>query len=764
MSDTIDADSKVADVVSYVGKKLQNSEYVEELQQFIFDQAIAGKVFLTLTHEDLMQAGLSAFGKRKLLLQLVQELMKRVPTSGTIKKLEDSNLQLRECFQILEENNGLKEYLNTFDEEKYLNKHPFLHSHRLGKNLRSKAADELRELFCSCDTVVLVGVSGCGKSHAIYLNALRNICIYLTPRSWILRDFYLQCKRIRLAYSYLLEQSYREEIQELFFKYVFARYIVLLYLKHECSLSNEYLFFLQSENALNVYDALIYNFLLENDLKFKNTLLVDCFLAVDEAQKYFSSDYDILYQMDVSYEKRISFVRFFSWCSSVLGARVVISGTALRLRDMDRLGSGNRALSEYGIQIIHEYNYFNCTDVTNIVLELLSSDIPEDFLKRIGLLLQGRPRILMNFIEMVVRKKISPEKFLEDYIRIIVENGDSDIWSLYGLWKDLFEGQKKSLKVNLRLKSNEVGLECDIQTCFIKILLDSIRFLNEEEVKDGSWFYLTSSEFDNISTGLCPLVDISESKYCFFEPLSMMSGIHYVVSSPLLRSQCFFHLLGAMLGKGTTEQDRGSYFDLFIAMKVAVDASFRSRLFAMAVDVGKRDARTKWISNWVLPDKNYFKLRCRVSDELFVDSLQADSEDVVLPSNLAGPDVKWWIFLFGLKTTWTKSQVSLEDSSKNEETITPSMCFDWRDKKKMGQPLKKKRKLLNEKCIDIAKSRVENSYGFIRVRIELPLSSFVSNSDHKLTNDIHLNLDWKVFRTLLSEDEARYFEVYFKIK
>jgi DNA replication protein DnaC len=108
---------------------------------------------------------------------------------------------MRESFQILEENKGLKEYLKTFDEEKYFKKHPFLHAHRLGKNLQSKAADELCELFGSCDTVVLVGVSGCGKSHAIYLNALRKTCIYLTPHSWILRDFYLECKRVRLAYS-----------------------------------------------------------------------------------------------------------------------------------------------------------------------------------------------------------------------------------------------------------------------------------------------------------------------------------------------------------------------------------------------------------------------------------------------------------------------------------------------------------------------------------------------------------------------------------
>jgi hypothetical protein len=83
---------------------------------------------------------------------------------------------------------------------------------------------------------------------------------------------------------------------------------------------------------------------------------------------------------------------------------------------------------------------------------------------------------------------------------------------------------------------------------------------------------------------------------------------------------------GAMLGKAPTEQDRFSYSELFIAIKVAADASFRSFLFALAVDVGKRDARTKWISNLVLTGKKYFKLRCKVSDEAFVGRLSADSE------------------------------------------------------------------------------------------------------------------------------------------
>ena len=65
----------------------------------------------------------------------------------------------------------------------------------------------------------------------------------------------------------------------------------------------------------------------------------------------------------------------------------------------------------------------------------------------------------------------------------------------------------------------------------------------------------------------------------------------------------------------------------------------------------------------------------------------------------------------------------------------------------------KKRKPLNLRCVDIADSRINESRGFIRVRIELPFSNFVSSIDHKLTKDIHLDIDWKVFRTLLSGDD-----------
>ena len=115
-----------------------------------------------------------------------------------------------------------------------------------------------------------------------------------------------------------------------------------------------------------------------------------------------------------------------------------------------------------------------------------------------------------------------------------------------------------------------------------------------------------------------------------------------------------------------------------------------------------------------------------------------------------------------MKTSWRKSRVRADESFKNEETVTPSLCFNWRDKRKKGKPIKKKRKLLSEKCAEIAANRIKESRGFIRVRIELPSSNFESNIDYDSTNDIHLKMDWNRFRTLLSEDEAKYFESYFE--
>jgi hypothetical protein len=73
---TITEESMVADVVAYVGWKLQHLEIVEDLKRFIQDQDVNGSLFLSLNNEALVNCGLSSAGKRMYLLKLVEALKK----------------------------------------------------------------------------------------------------------------------------------------------------------------------------------------------------------------------------------------------------------------------------------------------------------------------------------------------------------------------------------------------------------------------------------------------------------------------------------------------------------------------------------------------------------------------------------------------------------------------------------------------------------------------------------------------------------------
>ncbi len=69
----IGEESKVADVLSFVEQELASHEFLEDLKQFISDQAINGRAFVSLTDEKLKDWGLSAAGKRGELLALVNK-------------------------------------------------------------------------------------------------------------------------------------------------------------------------------------------------------------------------------------------------------------------------------------------------------------------------------------------------------------------------------------------------------------------------------------------------------------------------------------------------------------------------------------------------------------------------------------------------------------------------------------------------------------------------------------------------------------------
>lgn len=323
-------------------------------------------------------------------------------------------------------------------------------------------------------------------------------------------------------------------------------------------------------------------------------------------------------------------------------------------------------------------------------------------------------------------------------------------------------------------------LDCDIQSCYLKILVDSIHLLCDVEESKGNEFKLSftllSLEIDNISFGLCPLVSFAESKYCFLEPLSTISGLQYVCSSKDLVTWCFEEMLSIIMDKRTSEKVPNFYFDVYVAMKISSDELFRQHLFYMAVELGRKNSRTSWISDMVLPETEYFKMKCKLSDEAFIKSLKYDDYDVVLPFNFAGPSMKWWIFLIGTKISWSNTRIESEISRENEQNLNPMLFYQSIPNRNEDQILKKRRSKLNSKCVEIAMERrqsydiIQSRRGvvrvpraFVRVRIELPFSTFQTSDLDETASDIYLNIDWTSFRTMITDQEARKFEEIFQI-
>jgi hypothetical protein len=677
--------------------------------------------------------------------------------------------QIHECFRILDQTD-LKQ---NFDEEELVQKNINLLEHRLAKEFDSSAANELNTFLNSKDeyTAILIGVSGCGKTHAIYKNALEKKCIYFTPGNRIMAMFVKLAQRERHLFAD--EDDFRNFLAKEFKFVLLCRLIVLEYL-FSLSCNYEKLFFIQSLSRLLIekYELLIYNHIkYYEDVYFSENQF---FIAVDDCQIYFAPEFDNILRTYGSDSQNVSFNRFFSWFAQISFIKVVLSGTALKLRHIDRLGSGEKPFSFYGIHVISKFDYLDSTQIRNIVVSLIGVNIDNELLSRMCRMLRGRPQILMGYLGNCIQgnETLSFENF-DSYCKTLVENLTSTgTWSLIKLWKDLFEGVKKDWKVNLSIKNVESFNLLDIHSCFLRILLDSVVFLDDkmdqESSTSGSWFTLDFEEAENIALGVCPIRNIYENSYILAEPLTIRSGLHFILRCDYLRSKIIDTLLSVMFKKGITPQMRGNYFELFVAMKLSLSLEFRRGLYDLALKKGKSSKYTNWISQYKVPDNEYFQIRCMAPDCNFLSSFESDQLDILLPSVYAGPDIQWWIFVFGIKTTWSGGLLSKEESIANFNSCDPNQFFASRSAEPeteiISRNMENSRQILNEKCKQVVLDRARKGKGIVRVRLELPYSNF-ENPDTKDSSlhDISLCLDLKSLSPLLSDEENLLFESEFGI-
>lgn len=346
---------------------------------------------------------------------------------------------IRQCYERL----NVKWNLGDNADEAYLSleeKNLSLRSHRLGIDFHSTASEELYEKYLKDeDTIVavmLLGASGCGKTHAILKAALNKKCLYFTPKSSLLIKFSRHCCKLRGSYlSFEEEVAFREEVLIEYKKILTCRAILLNYLINVKKFTLEMLFYFQATlPVIDKFDELVYGIVSptwKEELNHEDPFLgTDYFIAIDECQLYFVPPYDsLLRKTGVAMEKTLSLNRFFSWAAGIIRVTTILSGTALRMGECDKLGSGDKALEEYGIYTIRRFDYFAPDQVKSIALHLLEGKtvLEDGVITKMSYLLQGRPRILMNFFLECLRMESVTFTLLDSYVeRMSSQSKDSD--------------------------------------------------------------------------------------------------------------------------------------------------------------------------------------------------------------------------------------------------------------------------------------------------------------------------------------------------
>jgi hypothetical protein len=190
---------------------------------------------------------------------------------------------------------------------------------------------------------------------------------------------------------------------------------------------------------------------------------------------------------------------------------------------------------------------------------------------------------------------------------------------------------------------------------------------------------------------------------------------------------------------------------------LALSSEFRRGLYDLALKKGKSSKYTNWISLYKVPDNEYFQVRCKAPDSNFLSSFESDQLDILLPSIYAGPNIQWWIFVFGIKTKWSGGLVSKKESLTNFNSCDPNQFFT-------SQNMDHSRQILNQNCKQVVLDRARKGKGIVRVRLELPYSKFeIPDTKDSSIHDISLCLDLKSLSVLLSNEENMVFESEFGV-
>lgn len=581
-----------------------------------------------------------------------------------------------------------------------------------------------RLLKITHNTIVLIGLSGCGKTRSCYDYARHHWCLYF---DCTIDDDVSSMINLLQAHKPSIKthetQQAFEELSKMAIQSLISSRMLVLEVLQEQGIQKQgggktpvepfdWLCIQRSRRSRRLFTELFrkiltYPVLVISQIfdalkaKFNGRVIFDesqHLLTILESD-YRSSKHDLRGFTDNRIDFPRSLFSFTAGCITALGLNSIWCGTHMRIKNMDLVYSAAGGKPTTNIAIFTSFTYLK----PNVIFKLCEKWIkPAVFNDNMSVFeeaanfLQGRPRFFMSFLHNVNTSKHILASF-ENYRRDMTTNYDSSLVSSspYYFWRDYIH-----LSVEPLHRSQTAAFSKRlVSDTLLKLCIDFL-------LGDGKSISF-SSDLELLSTGLV-MVDLNETTgwtCCMAEPLVLSAGVNYLADqAPEALMDYFAAQLFAPLGPANkTAQERGHCMELVIALRFIQGWWQEPELQALL---------PKWVNEMNIC-RPVGILDCRSEKEglMFLQQLRnLRFPYVILPAVNAGPDIRYANFSCCVKTTWTpKSNSSLhitaDECAKNLETMKPANWY-------------KSQRPVQQQC-----SEELTGLKFVHMRFELPYTA-----------------------------------------
>jgi len=417
----------------------------------------------------------------------------------------------------------------------------------------------------------------------------------------------------------------------------------------------------------------------------------------------------------------------FSFLSSFILKSDFLSiwcGTQMGIRNMELFYSAAAGKSTNSVAVFTDFNYLTPSHIKQLLPLWLNVDFNSNgaLLNKIAHFLQGRPRILMNFLLKLINCDDVEQSF-DDYRKELTTDSNPNMnFSFFAFWRD---------RINRIISPLEPGVEKKQYWLLEKRVCDVLLKLCASFLTGNGSDLKFVPEEDLVSTNLVMVSLKSQDWTCkMAEPLVITAGLNYLASIDrnLLMDYLSADLFTPLTPANLTAQERGHRMEFLIAL----------RFFSCWWN---EDPLRKFLPDWANKlniEKPIGILDCRTgsfTQNQFLLQLKDPSFPwLVLPSTGAGPDLRYSIFCCNVKTTSTANSASsmfvpLDKCRENFEKVNFAHWYG-------------SEKSLNKMCISSAKSLL-----FVHLLFELPDSAptikdepesgLLANGDYFIRINLH---------------------------